>query len=129
MGGKASGKSRQRRKALRILLKEAINSQLSDLPEDMRIGIMQAAKLRDDSLSVADAVYASLIRTACKGNPHMMRLLWDMLDETPDIRLRDRELRLREKLASDGGTSVGTVEIIDDLEDIHAIVGWLSLRI
>ena len=45
-GGIESGKSRRRKKALRLALKEAVNLQLKDLPDDMRGAIMRRAEYR-----------------------------------------------------------------------------------
>lgn len=96
-GGKASGEARRRKKALRAILKAAVPMQLKDLPDDMRAAIMTAAGLTDDSLTVADALLGSLIRTACMGNPQMMKLILDVLGETPDVRMKERELKLKER--------------------------------
>ena len=96
-GGKVSGEARRRKKALRAILKAAVPMQLKDLPDDMRAAIMTAAGLTDDSLTVADALLGSLIRTACMGNPQMMKLILDVLGETPDVRMKERELKLKER--------------------------------
>ena len=66
-GGIASGKSRRRKKALRTALKEAVSLPLKDLPPDLRDGIMIAAKVTDEELTVGDAVIGSIVRTACNG--------------------------------------------------------------
>ena len=34
---------------------------------------------------------------AMKGNSQMMRLVFEMMGESPDIRMRERELKLKEK--------------------------------
>lgn len=107
-GGLNSGKSRRRRKALRTLLKEAVSLPLSELPEDLKAGIMKAAQIKDDSLLVSDAVLGSLIRTACKGNSQMMRLLLDTLGESADVRMKEREIKLKEKVAQSGTINNGS---------------------
>lgn len=101
-GGVASGKSRRRKKALRIVLKEAMAMPLKELHPDMQAAIMQAARLGDTELTVSDAVLGSIIRTACKGNSQMAKLLLDVLGETPDVRLKERELKLREQALGEG---------------------------
>jgi hypothetical protein len=99
-GGIASGASRRRKKALRTALKEAVAMRLDELHPDMRNAIMQAAKLSDGELTVSDAILGSIIRNACKGDPHMMRILLDTIGESADVRLRGREVKLKEKDAA-----------------------------
>ena len=116
-GGLNSGKSRRRRKALRTLLKEAVSLPLNELPEDLKAGIMKAAQIADDSLLVSDAVLGSLIRTACKGNSQMMRLLLDTLGESADVRMKSREIKLKEK-AAQSGTIAGAHENQSAMEQL-----------
>lgn len=101
-GGIASGKSRRRKKALRTALKEVVSLTLKDLHPDLREGIMIAAKLTDEGLTVGDAVIGSIVRTACNGNSQMAKLLLDVLGETPEVRLKERELKLKEKALNSG---------------------------
>ena len=101
-GGVESGKSRRRKKALRTALKEAISLTLKELHPDLRDGIMKSAKLSDAELTVGDAVLGSLIRSACAGNSQMMKVLFDTIGESADVRLRERELRLKEKVLNSG---------------------------
>lgn len=116
-GGLNSGKSRRRKKALRLILKEAISLPLSDLPKDLKAGIMKAAQITDDSLLVSDAVLGSLIRTACKGDSQMMRLLLDTLGESADVRMKAREIKLKEK-AAQSGTIAGVHENQSAMEQL-----------
>ena len=113
-GGIASGKSRRRKKALRTALKEAMTMQLKELHPDMQNAIMQAAKLGDAELTVSDAVLGSIIRNACRGNSQMAKLLLDVLGETPDVRLKEREMKLREQALKEdkGGDTVDDVQIM-----------------
>ena len=108
-GGIASGKSRRRKKALRTALKEAVSLTLKELPRDLRVAIMYAANITDMELTVSDAILGSLIRSACAGNSQMMKVLLDVLDETPDVRLKERELKLKERALKEddkGGDAV-----------------------
>lgn len=114
-GGIASGKSRRRKKALRTALKEAMTMQLKELHPDMQNAIMKAAKLGDADLTVSDAVLGSIIRNACKGNSQMAKLLLDVLGETPDVRLKERELKMKERALKEddkGGDAVDDVQIM-----------------
>lgn len=101
-GGIESGKSRRRKKALRTALKEAITLSLKDLHPDLKNGIMRAAKIRDDGLTIGDAILGSIVRSACAGDPKMMKLLLDTVGESADIRLHEREVKLKEKAADAG---------------------------
>lgn len=97
-GGKASGEARRRKKALRLALKEAVNLQLKDLPDDMKSAIMAAVGISDDSRTVADAVIGGMILSACAGSAPMMKVLLDMLGETPDARSKEYDIREKRKL-------------------------------
>ena len=96
-GGIKSGESRRRKKALRTALKEAISLTLKDLHPDLKNGIMRAARVRDDGLTIGDAVRGSIVRSACAGDPKMMKILLDTIGESADIRLHEREVKLKEK--------------------------------
>lgn len=112
-GGIASGKSRRRKKALRTALKEAMALPLKELHPDMQAAIMKAAKLGDAELTVSDAVLGSIIRNACKGNSQMAKLLLDVLGETPDVRFKERELKMKEQaLKEDKGSDAVPMRFI-----------------
>ena len=112
-GGIASGKSRRRKKALRTALKEAMTMQLKELHPDMQNAIMQAAKLGDAELTVSDAVLGSIIRNACRGNSQMAKLLLDVLGETPDVRLKEREMKMKEQaLKEDKGGDAAPIRFV-----------------
>ena len=100
-GGVASGKSRRRKKALRLALKEAVSMRVNELPEDMRTAIMSAVGITDDAQTVADAVIGGIILSACGGSAPMVRLLLDTIGESADVRLREREVKLKEKSLDD----------------------------
>ncbi len=97
-GGIASGAARRQKKKLATALKEAMSLSLKELHPDMQIAIMKAAKISDAELAVSDAVLGSFIRNACKGDSRMMKLLLDVLGETPDIQIKKRELKLKEQV-------------------------------
>ena len=96
-GGIKSGESRRRKKALRTALKEAISLSMKELHPDLRDGIMHAAGIKDDGLTIGDAVLGSIVRSACAGDPKMMKILLDTIGESADIRLHEREVKLKEK--------------------------------
>ncbi len=117
-GGVASGKSRRRKKALRLALKGLMDIPLGELAPDLRDGIMIAAKLTDEGLTVGDAVIGSIVRTACNGNSQMAKLLLDTIGESADVRLREREVKLKEKSLDEGHTdNVAPITFIFERED------------
>lgn len=103
-GGVASGKSRRRKKALRLALKEAVSMRLNELPEDMRTAIMSTVGITDDTKTVADAVIGGIILSACGGSAPMVRLLLDTIGESMEARMREREVKLKEKSLDEGRT-------------------------
>ena len=109
-GGIESGKSRRRKKALRLALKGVMDMPLGELAPELRDGIMIAAKVTDEELTVADVLIGSIVRTACNGNSQMAKLLLDTIGESADVRLREREVKLKEKSLdddrSDGAASI-----------------------
>ena len=101
-GGVASGKARRRKKALRLALKGLMDIPLGELAPDLRDGIMIVAKLTDEGLTVGDAVIGSIVRTACNGNSQMAKLLLDTIGESMEARMREREVKLKEKSLDEG---------------------------
>ena len=101
-GGVASGKSRRRKKALRLALKEAVSMRLNELPEDMRTAIMSTVGITDDAQTVADAVIGGIILSACGGSAPMARLLLDTIGESMEARMREREVRVKERVLNEG---------------------------
>lgn len=63
---------------------------------------MIAAKLTDEGLTVGDAVIGSIVRTACNGNSQMAKLLLDTIGESMEARMREREVKLKEKSLDEG---------------------------
>lgn len=51
-------------------------------------------------MTVAEIIMGGMIRCSVKGNSMMMKLLLDLLGESPDIKLREREVKLKETAAS-----------------------------
>ena len=101
-GGVESGKSRRRKKALRLALKEAVSMRLNELPEDMRTAIMSSVGITDDAQTVADAVIGGIILSACGGSAPMARLLLDTIGESMEARMREREVRVKERVLNEG---------------------------
>ena len=101
-GGIESGKSRRRKKALRLALKGVMDMPLGELAPELRDGIMIAAKVTDEELTVADVLIGSIVRTACNGNSQMAKLLLDTIGESMEARMREREVRVKERVLNEG---------------------------
>lgn len=103
-GGIQSGKSRRAKKTLKAILKNAMPIKLKELPPDLCSAILRAAQMKatktNKEMTVAEIVMAGMIRCSVKGNSMMMKLLLDLLGESPDIKLREREVKLKEAAAS-----------------------------
>ena len=97
------------------MLKEAVALPLAELPPDLKDAIMRAAKVKDENLFVSDAILGSLVRNACRGSSQMMKLLLEVLGESADIRLRERELKLKETLLKKASAELAAVQILDDV--------------
>ena len=97
-GGIASGVARRKKRSMREVLK-----MLKDMPVKDRkiIAQLQAAGIDDKDMTIGAAMAFSAIIHAMKGNGQMMNLVLDVMGETSDARLREREVKLREKAFKD----------------------------
>ena len=116
-GGIESGKARRRKKALRTALKEAVSLSMKELHPDLRAGIMAAAGIEDEALTISDAILGSIVRSACAGDPKMMKLLLDTIGESADIRLHEREVRMKEKTVDTGAQQSAPVTFVFERGD------------
>jgi hypothetical protein len=103
-GGIQSGKSRRAKKTLKAILKNAMPIKLKELPPDLCSAILRAAQMKatktNKEMTVAEIIMGGMIRCSVKGNSMMMKLLLDLLGESPDIKLREREVKIKEAAAS-----------------------------
>lgn len=97
-GGIASGVARRKKRSMREVLK-----MLKDMPVKDRkiIAQLQAAGIDDKDMTIGAAMAFSAIIHAMKGNGQMMKLVLDVMGETSDARLREREVKLKEKVFKD----------------------------
>ena len=93
-GGKASVAARRRKKNMREIFR-----MLKDLPvTDAKMKAqLRASGIKEDDATYSAAMAFSAMYHAMKGNSQMMRLVFEMMGESPDIRMRERELKLKEK--------------------------------
>lgn len=103
-GGINSGRSRRNKKTLKAILKNAMPLKLNELPPDLCNAILKAAQLRasekNKSMTVSEVIIGGMVRSSVKGNSLMMKLLLELLGESPDIKLREREVKLKEAATS-----------------------------
>ena len=105
-GGIASGKARQRKKALRTVLREALCLCVGDIADKgARDALLKASGSKDKGKTVGEIVVDGLILSSVRGNSQMMKLLFELIGEDPAIEIKRKELRLKEKAA--GGGSLG----------------------
>jgi len=114
-GGKASVAARRRKKNMREIFR-----MLKDLPVN---DAKMKAQLKASGIKEGDATYSaalafSAIYHAMRGNSQMMRLVFEMMGESPDIRIREKELKLREDVVKEKLTSAGGEADMDDVQII-----------
>ena len=106
-GGQASGRTRRRKKAMRTVFR-----QIATMPvNDAKLKRQLEAAGMDEETTYAAALAWKAIYHAMKGNSQMMRLVMEMLGEDPSIMLKEREIKLKEKM-SEGGNDAGEPTII-----------------
>ena len=112
-GGINSGISRRNKRTIKAILKNSMPLKMNELPPDLCNAILKAAQMKttrtNKELTVADVVIGGMIRSSVKGNSMMMKLLLDLLGESPEVIFREREVALKEKTAmpDDAGKSSG----------------------
>lgn len=114
-GGKASVAARRRKKNMREIFR-----MLKDLPVN---DAKMKAQLKASGIKEGDATYSaalafSAMYHAMRGNSQMMRLVFEMMGESPDIRIREKELKLREDVVKEKLTSAGGEAEMDDVQII-----------
>ena len=114
-GGIASGVARRKKRSMREVLK-----MLKDMPVKDRkiIAQLQAAGIDDKDMTIGAAMAFSAIIHAIKGNGQMMKLVLDVMGETSDARLREREVKLREKAFKDErGDTIAPITFVFEREE------------
>ena len=114
-GGIASGVARRRKRSMREVLK-----MLKDMPVKDRkiIAQLQAAGIDDKDMTIGAAMAFSAIVHAMKGNGQMMKLVLDVMGETSDARLRERELKMKER-ALDSGQFDATLNVTIKAKEVQ----------
>lgn len=90
---------------------------LKDLPvNDAKIKAqLKASGINDDDTTFSAALAFSAIYHAMRGNSQMMRLVFEMMGESPDVRIREKELKLKEEAVKE---KIATVGDVDDVQII-----------
>lgn len=107
-GGQASGRTRRRKKAMRTVFRQIATMPVNDAELKRQ---MEAAGM-DEETTYAAALAWKAIYHAMKGNSQMMRLVMEMLGEDPSIMLKEREIKLKEKMAEGGATEEPTIILL-----------------
>ena len=106
-GGIASGKKRRQNRSMREVFQQIKNLPVNDSKLKAQL---KAVGIEDEDTTYAASMAWSTIYHAMKGNSQMMRLAFEMMGEDPSTVVKEREIKLKEKLA-EGGT-VGEPTII-----------------
>lgn len=116
-GGKASGKTRRRQKALRMILKEALAVRLADITDaGAKKTLLQASGSKDENKTVGEIVIDGMLRAGVRGNSQMMKMIMQLTGNDPELKLKREELALKKKALEkvdenkNGGLLLGVLE-------------------
>lgn len=99
-GGQASGVARRRKKALKTILKEALPLKLSELEDTaIRDLFYKAVGSKNGDRTIAEAVMINFILACMSGNAPMMKMLLELVEEEPNLVIKQKELALKKELA------------------------------
>lgn len=99
-GGQASGIARRRKKALKTILKEALPLKLSELEDTaIRDLFYKAVGSKNGDRTIAEAVMINFILSCMSGNAQMMKMLLELVEEEPNLVIKQKELALKKELA------------------------------
>lgn len=97
-GGVKSGVTRRRRKAIKEILAGAWNIRLCDIEDPgVRKAFMTAAKSQDGEITIGEAMTNGMVLAMIRGNALMSQLVLDLMKESPAVKLKEKELRLRKR--------------------------------
>ena len=116
-GGKASGKTRRRQKALRMILKEALAVRLADITDaGAKKTLLRASGSKDENKTVGEIVIDGMLRAGVRGNSQMMKMIMQLTGNDPELKLKREELALKKKALEkvdenkNGGLLLGVLE-------------------
>lgn len=98
--GKASGKARRRKKAMRQAAASLLNMELSGAKGDSINKVRQLLRsfgLDEDEATFQDAMLVSVMIKALKGDVQATAFLRDTAGENPQLGMRKEELKLRKE--------------------------------
>ena len=99
-GGVKSGVTRRRRKAIKEILTGAWNIRICDIEDPgIRKAFQAAAKSETGEITIGEAMANGMVLAMMRGSAHMSQVVLDLMRETPEVKLKERELRIKEKLA------------------------------
>lgn len=65
-----------------------------------------------EDVTIGEALVYGCVLSACRGNSQMMRLIFELLEELPEVRQRDKEIKLKEKAAATSQNDDADVVIV-----------------
>ncbi len=101
-GGKKSGETRKRQKSMKQVFNLIKNLPVQD--EKLKKQLEDVG-ITDEELKISSALAWSAIYHAIKGNSQMMRLVFEMMGEDPNLKLKREELNLKKQLVDKDKTS------------------------
>lgn len=104
-GGKASGKTRRKKKFLRDMLYTALMMRLKDLPDKLSKDARQQLGFKEGD-TVSDAIIGRLIERAIGGDMRAIRFIFDTMGESTDVLQREQEIKIKKFRACDGFTEL-----------------------
>lgn len=98
--GKASVKARRRKKTIKELITHSLDIKIKDIQDPgIRDEFLLASGSKGGDITIGEAIPNGIILGSIRGDSRMVKILLDLLGESPDLKLKTRETRMREKLA------------------------------
>lgn len=98
--GKASVKARRRKKTIKELITHSLDIKIKDIQDPgIREQFLIASGSKNGDITIGEAIPNGIILGAIKGDGRMTKILLDLLGESPELKLKTRETRVREKMA------------------------------
>lgn len=113
-GGKASGETRRRKRDMKQKMKALLELPAADNDKEQLEALGVDPDDMDNEMVLVMAMFLGAAGGDVKAFDRVMQLLGKDIGHE-ELALRKRELKLKEKAASEGGDDVQEVRIIDDI--------------
>ena len=116
-GGKASGVTRRRKKAMKALAKELMALPVSG----KHVKDLKKLGVEADSMNNSMLMLVSMLQAALDGNVRAAEFLQNTMGESPSLELKKKELALKEKALKQGAVvnaeaSSGMLQLVESLK-------------